>query len=74
MAYQITYSSRWTHTLTGKRLPSKESRATLESAEARALRWFKEMAHAEPGRYVHPDGSVYLGSAATLSAWIEADA
>jgi hypothetical protein len=75
MAYQITLESSWTHTLTGKRLPKSERRATLESAEARALHWINVMGTGlEPTRTTHHDGSIYLDGGPTFGVWIEAAA
>lgn len=73
MSYTIEYESSFTYSLTGWRMPRRETRATLASAEKRALVVLHRMgAVTTPSRSVlgGPDGMVYLDGGPTLGASI----
>ena len=73
MPYTIEYESSSTHSLTGWRMPRRETRATLASAEKRALAVLERMgAVIAPSRTVlgGAGGMIYLDAGPTLSASI----
>ena len=71
--YEIRIESPWSHTLTGRRVPRSEKRATLAGAEKRARHWLAELAGAAvaPNRtYLARSDVLMLDAGPQASAFI----
>ena len=77
MPYEVCIETPWTHTLTGRRVPRSERRATLESAEKRARFWLAALvgSTAPVSRtYLDRSDVLMLDAGPQASAFIHKDA